>query len=145
MCTSVSDEGCGSNGSNVTTQLLPMECTRNNIGKWQQIIRQRNDLKPLADYVEKLADLHESMYQNIACVKMILNNTKQDIIVRMCHTVKTKRIDPCKTMETEPINNGLTMEQCAFCLKDACNGTMFLSCEILYIFLSFLCILLCYS
>lgn len=62
---------------------------------------------------------------------------KQNVIIRTCQTAKTELIDPCKTMEEKLKVSMLgKMEQCAICLKNACNGTTSISSKIFYTFLS---------
>lgn len=69
----------------------------------------------------------------------------QDVIVRTCQMAKTESVDPCNVMEMRLKTDQLgKVEQCALCLKDACNGTMGLSSEIFYIILSFLSILVAF-
>ncbi|XP_071634648.1 probable RNA-directed DNA polymerase from transposon X-element isoform X3 [Temnothorax longispinosus] len=144
MCTSLSNEGCG---SNLTTKLQPMECTVNNIQEWQRSIQQHNGLKSVASFfeVDEIFQHYQDAPQEMACAKMmIFNNSKiipkQDVIIRTCQRAKTEHFDPCKTME-DKLNDLATfkMEQCTLCFKDACNSTMFLSSEIFYIFLSLFC------
>ncbi|KYM81740.1 hypothetical protein ALC53_07733 [Atta colombica] len=137
MCTSLTSEDCDSDMK--TNSLQPLECTGNNMMEWQRSIKQHNVLKPLARLFEIDDTLlyYQSLSKNTACVKMFIKIEKQDIIVRTCQTAKTELIDPCKTMENKLKVNMLgTIEQCALCLKDACNGTMSLSSKIFYTFLS---------
>ncbi|KYN22441.1 hypothetical protein ALC57_05160, partial [Trachymyrmex cornetzi] len=146
MCTSLSNDGCDSDMR--TNSLQPLECTSNNMVEWQRSIQQHNVLNPLARLfeVDDMSQYYQGSPKDTACAKMVIKNkyimyiflvAKQDVTVRTCQTAKTEVIDPCKTMEEKLKVSSLgKMEQCALCLKDACNGTMSLSSKIFYTFLS---------
>ncbi|XP_018402692.1 PREDICTED: uncharacterized protein LOC108779727 [Cyphomyrmex costatus] len=140
MCTSLSNEGCGSDMT--MNSLQPVECTGNKIVEWQRSIQQHKILSPVARLFE-VDDMLQQHYQgspkDTACAKMVMNIAKRDIIIRTCQTAKTELIDPCKTMADKLSGNLIgKMEQCALCHKDACNGTTSISSKILYTFLSFI-------
>ncbi|KYM96147.1 hypothetical protein ALC62_13198, partial [Cyphomyrmex costatus] len=154
MCTSLSNEGCGSDMT--MNSLQPVECTGNKIVEWQRSIQQHKILSPVARLFE-VDDMLQQHYQgspkDTACAKMVMNSkiktsiyimyiflvAKRDIIIRTCQTAKTELIDPCKTMADKLSGNLIgKMEQCALCHKDACNGTTSISSKILYTFLSFI-------
>ncbi|XP_018359934.1 PREDICTED: uncharacterized protein LOC108759133 isoform X2 [Trachymyrmex cornetzi] len=137
MCTSLSNDGCDSDMR--TNSLQPLECTSNNMVEWQRSIQQHNVLNPLARLfeVDDMSQYYQGSPKDTACAKMVIKIAKQDVTVRTCQTAKTEVIDPCKTMEEKLKVSSLgKMEQCALCLKDACNGTMSLSSKIFYTFLS---------
>ncbi|XP_018308915.1 uncharacterized protein [Mycetomoellerius zeteki] len=137
MCTSLTNEDCG---SDMTTNLLqPMECTGNKMVEWQRSIQQHNVLNPLARLfeVDDMLQHYQSPPKDTACAKMVIKIAKQNVIIRTCQTAKTELIDPCKTMEEKLKVSMLgKMEQCAICLKNACNGTTSISSKIFYTFLS---------
>ncbi|KYN32728.1 hypothetical protein ALC56_13007, partial [Trachymyrmex septentrionalis] len=143
MCTSLSNDGCDSDMK--TNSLQPIECTGSNMVEWQRSIQQHNILNPLARLfeVDDMLQHYQGPPKDTACAKMVIKSkyifsvAKQDVIVRTCQTAKTEVIDPCKAME-EKLKVSLLgkMEQCALCLKDACNGTMSPSSKIFYTFLS---------
>ncbi|XP_011698825.1 PREDICTED: uncharacterized protein LOC105456462 [Wasmannia auropunctata] len=133
MCTSLSNEGCGLDFT--TNSLQPVECTNSNIMEWQGRIRQHNNFTSM-EWLFNDNISQQSILQDMACSKIILNIGKKDVVIRMC---KSKLNNPCKTMEEKQKSNVRKMEQCELCFKDACNSTTFLSSKIFYIFLSFLC------
>ncbi|XP_020281791.1 uncharacterized protein LOC109853786 isoform X1 [Pseudomyrmex gracilis] len=145
MCTSLTNEGCDY-AMSATSSLHPVECTKNNMIHWQRIILQNKQLNPFAKIFD--ADMPNYTYhQNIplACAKVILNveNQEKPVTIRTCQTAKTENIDPCKTINQKLKENSLgIMEQCSLCVKDACNDSIVLSSEIIYILATLLGILM---
>lgn len=74
MCTSLSNESCGSNFT--TNSLQPVECTDNKIMKWQISIQQHNVLNKVAQLFKdnEILQYHQGVLQDMACAKMILNS-----------------------------------------------------------------------
>lgn len=71
MCTSLSNEDCG---SNLTTKLQSVECTGNKIMEWQQRIQQHNVLNLVTSFLEIDKILQHYDAQDMACAKMIFNS-----------------------------------------------------------------------
>nr|XP_012235614.1 PREDICTED: uncharacterized protein LOC105679884 [Linepithema humile] len=137
MCTSLSDENCGS-GLTVHS-LHPVECTLPKMIEWQRIIKQHNiprSFAPLFEVAESLQNYRTP--HHMACAKMVLYVGDQNVTVRTCQMAETEAVYPCQAMNKTLKNRMVRMEQCSLCLKEACNGTIFPSPEIFYIFLTFL-------
>lgn len=167
MCTSLSDEGCGSAFNN---SLQPVECTVNKIFEWQRDLQQHRTLSKIVSLfgIDEALQHSQRTPQNMACAKMVLNgklplemftywdvsrtiNVKsamyfftvdkvdKEVIVRTCQTNKTDHIDPCTVMEGKIQKGQLgMMKNCDLCHEDACNGTTVVSPEIFYALLSLL-------
>ncbi|XP_029660216.1 uncharacterized protein LOC115233777 [Formica exsecta] len=140
MCTSLSDEGCGSAFNN---SLQPVECTVNKIFEWQRDLQQHRTLSKIVSLfgIDEALQHSQRTPQNMACAKMVLNVDKVDkeVIVRTCQTNKTDHIDPCTVMEGKIQKDQLgMMKNCDLCHEDACNGTTVVSPEIFYALLSLL-------
>lgn len=73
MCTSLSNEGCG---SNMTTKLQPVECTGSKIVEWQRRIQQHKLLNSVAPFfeVDEILQHYQGAPQDMACAKMVLNS-----------------------------------------------------------------------
>ncbi|EFN77330.1 hypothetical protein EAI_14460 [Harpegnathos saltator] len=138
MCTSLSNEGCG---SELKTNLVqPVECTGQNMLDWQGIIKQHYVLNSIVGLYEVADPIqHYQSTQDMACSKMTINIENQDVIIRTCQTAKTEIIDPCNIMKVKlKDHHHIEMTKCDLCPTDACNSTTIVSPDILYILLSFL-------
>lgn len=73
MCTSLSNEGCG---SNFTTKLQPEACIYNNIIEWQRRNQQHKTLNPIAQFfeVDEILQHYQGAPQDMTCAKIILNS-----------------------------------------------------------------------
>ncbi|EZA46964.1 hypothetical protein X777_00556 [Ooceraea biroi] len=134
MCTSLSNEACGSDM--VGKSLQPVECTGTKMLDWQTSIKQHNVLKLIAHLfeVDDTFQHYQRAPQDMACAKMILDVANTNVTVRTCQAAKTEILDPCKAMKGK-LKEGLlgTMKQCTLCVEEACNGTTSLSPGIFYI------------
>ncbi|KAL2735564.1 hypothetical protein V1478_003204, partial [Vespula squamosa] len=126
MCTSVTDKDCGDDIIKSQT-IKPMECTMEEMTKWQNIIQQNKLLTPIFSiFAVDNPQQNKKILKNMACAKVDTKIQGQDKIVtiRSCQTAQAENVDPCTSIEGKLYGG---MEYCGLCEENGCNDSITIS------------------